>query len=50
MIIEMNKQQLNNLIAMLKRTQMTGAEVPAYIEILQALNTPLQNENKEEME
>lgn len=46
MSIELTKEQRDNLIAFLNRVQLTGAEVPAYLEIVQALNKPF--EKKEE--
>jgi hypothetical protein len=35
--IELTDEQRNNLIAFLNRTQMKGEEVPAFLEIMQAL-------------
>lgn len=42
MSIELTKEQRDNLIAFLNRVQLTGAEVPAYLEIVQALNKPFE--------
>lgn len=48
MSIELTKEQRDNLIAFLNRVQLTGAEVPAYLEIVQALNKPFEkNEEKQ---
>jgi len=38
---EINETQLKNLIEMLKRVQLTGAEVPAYVDIINILNNPI---------
>lgn len=40
MSIELTKSQRENLILFLQRVQLTGAEVPAYLEIVKALNEP----------
>ncbi len=41
MYIELTEQQHKNLLAFLNRINMTGAEVPAYLDILGAINKPL---------
>jgi len=41
MKIELNEAQLKNLAVFLNRIQLTGAEVPAYLEIVQAINKPI---------
>ena len=41
MKIELTEQQLNNLQVFLQRVDLKGNEVPAYVEIIQALNNPL---------
>lgn len=46
--IEFTKEQLHNLKEFLKRVQLTGAEVPAYLEIAEALNKPFVEKLKEE--
>jgi hypothetical protein len=38
MKIDLTDQQRQNLITFLQRVQLTGAEVPAYLEIANALN------------
>lgn len=44
MKLELTKDQLNNLSVFLQRTQMSGQEVTAYLELLQIINQ-LTNEN-----
>lgn len=44
MKIDLTEKELTNLKAFLSRTQLTGAEVPAYIEIQMKLNSPLADE------
>jgi hypothetical protein len=44
--IELTKEQREILIAFLNRVQLTGAEVPAFLEVANALNKPF--EKKEE--
>lgn len=44
--IEFTKEQLHNLKEFLNRVQLTGAEVPAFLEVANALNKPF--EKKEE--
>lgn len=48
MKFELNEQVLNNLKAFLLRVDMKGSEVPSYVEIINALQSPLQEdvENK----
>ena len=40
MKIDLTDQQRQNLISLLQRVQLTGAEVPAYVELVKALNQP----------
>lgn len=40
MKIEFTENERANLITFLQRVQLTGAEVPAYIEIVSAINKP----------
>ena len=44
--IEMTKEVRDNLIQFLNRVQLTGAEVPAYLEIVQTLNKPFEKKEK----
>ena len=44
--IELTKEIRDNLIQFLNRVQLTGAEVPAYLEIVQALNKPFEKKEK----
>lgn len=41
MKIELTEQQLNNLQVFLQRADLKGNEALAYVEIIQALNSPL---------
>ena len=41
--IELTPQQRENLVMFMQRIQLTGAEVPQYIEIAAALNKPVLN-------
>jgi len=36
--IELNDEQMKNLMVFLNRTQLAGTEVPAYLEIVKAIN------------
>ena len=47
MKVELTEQQINNLKVFLQRLQLTGSEVGAFVEILNAL-TKNQNSDKEE--
>lgn len=47
MKIELTAQQRSNLIIFLQRLNLTGAEVPSYLEIVAALNAPFKGECKE---
>jgi hypothetical protein len=40
MKIELTEKERANLIVFLQRVNLTGAEVPAYVEIVSALNKP----------
>lgn len=39
--LELTDDQMKNLAVFLQRIQLTGAEVPAYLEIVQAINKPV---------
>jgi|BioPla2DNA2_1021312.scaffolds.fasta_scaffold08221_5 hypothetical protein len=39
MKIEMNEKTCDNLLVFLNRTDLKGAEVPAFVEIINAINT-----------
>jgi hypothetical protein len=39
--IDLTEEQMKNLAVFLQRVQLTGAEVPAYLEIVQAINKPV---------
>ncbi len=39
--LEFTEEQMKNLAVFLNRIQLTGAEVPAYLEIVQAINKPV---------
>jgi hypothetical protein len=39
--LEFTEEQMKNLAVFLQRVQLTGAEVPAYLEIVQAINKPV---------
>lgn len=39
--LEFTDDQMKNLAVFLNRIQLTGAEVPAYLEIVQAINKPV---------
>jgi hypothetical protein len=39
--LEFTEDQMKNLAVFLNRVQLTGAEVPAYLEIVQAINKPV---------
>jgi hypothetical protein len=41
MKIELTEEQMKNLAVFLQRVQLTGGEVPAYVEIVQAINKPV---------
>lgn len=41
MKIDLTEKELTNLQAFLSRAQLSGAEVPAYIEIQMKLNNPI---------
>ena len=41
MKIDLTEKELANLKAFISRTQLSGAEVPAYIEIQMKLNNPI---------
>ena len=40
MQIILSEQQMNNLQSFLNRVDLKGSEVPAYVDIMQALNNP----------
>jgi hypothetical protein len=40
MKLEFTEEQIKILMAFLNRVQLTGQEVPAYLEILQVINKP----------
>lgn len=40
MQIDLTDQQRQNLVIFLQRVSLTGAEVPAYVELVKALNQP----------
>jgi hypothetical protein len=44
---EISEQILNNIVYFLKKTTLTGEEVPAYNEIFVCLSSPIQEENQE---
>lgn len=44
---EFTEQQVSNLRIFLGRTDIKGSEVPAYVEIVNALVNPIQEELKE---
>ena len=48
MQINLTIEQRKNLIVFLNRVQMSGAEVPAYLEIVNALNEPFKKEKIKE--
>lgn len=48
MNIKLTEQQLNNLQAFLQRVDLKGAEVPAYVEIMNTLNNPDKSEGNVE--
>ena len=48
MNIELTEQQLNNLQEFLKRVDLKGSEVPAFVEIVNALNNPDKSEDNVE--
>jgi hypothetical protein len=48
MKIELTEQQLKNLQAFLQRVDLKGAEVPAYVEIMNMLNNPDKSEDNVE--
>lgn len=48
MKIELTEQQLNNLQVFLQRLDLKGNEVPAFVEIMNALNKPVIDESPKE--
>lgn len=44
MIIEISKEQRDNLITLLERVDLKGSEAIAFIEIIQTLNNPIECE------
>lgn len=44
---ELNDIQKNNLVEFMKRVNLTGAEVPAWSDIMVALSRPIVDEEKE---
>lgn len=48
MKIKLTEQQLNNLCIFLERVELKGNEVPAYVEIRNALSNPIIEEETEE--
>lgn len=48
MYIELTEQQKNNLILFLNRVNMTGAEVPAYVDLLGAISNPVNEKQVKE--
>lgn len=51
MKVELTEEQIQNTIVFLQRTQLQGAEVPAFIQIIKALEKPLDqpSEAKDQM-
>jgi hypothetical protein len=39
--LEFTEEQMRNLALFLNRTQLSGAEVPAYLEIIRVINAPI---------
>ncbi len=48
--IKLTKQQKDSLVAFLQRVQLTGAEVPFYVELVAAINKPFLDTLKENKE
>lgn len=46
--LEFNEQQVENLKVFLSRTDVKGLEVPAFVEIMNALNNPDKSEDNVE--
>lgn len=45
MKFEFDKQTLDNLVVFLNRVDLKGAEVPAFIQIMNTLQNPIQDED-----
>lgn len=46
MKFELSQEQVKNLITLLKRVNLTGEEVPAYVDIINILNNPIKEYEK----
>ena len=44
LLIEISEEQRNNLILLLERVDLKGSEAIAFIELIQALNNPVERE------
>lgn len=44
MLIQLTEQQIQNLLVLLDRVQLTGQEAPAFMEILQAVKNPVKEQ------
>lgn len=49
MKFELSQEQLNNLKVLLSRVNLSGAEVPGYVDLVNTLNNPLKEEPEEEV-
>ena len=43
--MKLTKEQLNNLLVFLKRTQLQGVEAPQFLELVRIIETELTKEN-----
>ena len=49
MKIDINEQQAKNILVFLERAQLSGKEVPAYVELLNVINEQLNNPDTTEV-
>jgi tRNA C32,U32 (ribose-2'-O)-methylase TrmJ len=45
---QLTNEQMRNLMSFLNRTQLAGQEVPAFMDIINALNKPVVEEKEED--
>lgn len=43
---EMSEQMIKNIMAIINKSDLKGYEIPAYLDIINALNTPIKEEPK----